>query len=56
MALTWNEVRQNAIKFSNVWKYATSEKAEAQTFWNDFFDIFGISRRRIASFEKHIPE
>jgi len=54
MTLTWNEVRQNALKFSNEWKYETSEKAEAQTFWNEFFDVFGIRRRRIASFEKHI--
>ncbi len=54
MAITWNEVRQNAIKFSNEWKYESSEKAEAQTFWNEFFDVFGISRRRVASFEKHI--
>ncbi len=54
MVLTWNEVRRNAIKFSNEWKHESSEKAESQTFWNEFFDVFGISRRRIASFEKHI--
>ncbi len=30
----------------------TNEKAEAQTFWNEFLGIFGIDRRRVAVFEK----
>ena len=52
MVLSLNEIKKNAIAFSHEWKDETSEKAEAQTFWNDFFNIFGISRRRIATFEK----
>jgi len=28
------------------------EKAEAQTFWNEFFDVFGIRLRRVATFEE----
>lgn len=53
-SLSWNEIRKRAIKFSTEWKDETSESAEAQTFWNEFFQIFGINRRRIASFEKSV--
>jgi hypothetical protein len=28
-----------------------SERAEAQSFWNEFFQIVNIHRRRVASFE-----
>jgi hypothetical protein len=36
------------------WKDAKDERAEAQTFWNEFFAIFGITLRRLAVFEKHV--
>ena len=39
------------MQFSKEWKNANNEKAEAQTFWNEFFEVFGITRRRVASFE-----
>ena len=52
MPLSWNEIRSRALAFSREWQGEASEKAEAQTFWNDFFNIFGISRRRVASFEQ----
>ena len=52
MPLSWNEIRSRALAFSREWQDEASEKAEAQTFWNDFFNIFGISRRRVASFEQ----
>ena len=45
--LTQAEIRQNAIRFVHEWKTETRERAEAQTFWNEFFQIFGYSRRRI---------
>ena len=54
--LSWNEIRARALAFSTEWKDETSEKAESQTFWNEFFDIFGVRRRRVASFEKHIKD
>jgi hypothetical protein len=52
MPLSWNEIRDRAIAFSREWKDETSEDAEAKTFWDDFFHVFGITRRRVASFEK----
>ena len=52
MPISWNEIRHNAIKFSGEWKGATSESAENQTFWNEFFQVFGVKRRVVASFEE----
>ena len=52
MPLSWNEIRTRALAFSNEWQDEGSEQAESQSFWNDFFNIFGITRRRVASFEK----
>lgn len=54
MPLSWNEIRDRAVAFSREWKDATSERAEAQSFWNDFFQVFGLTRRRVAVFEKQV--
>ncbi len=51
MPLSWNEIRSRAISFSKEWKDECSESAEAKTFWDGFFNVFGINRRRVASFE-----
>jgi hypothetical protein len=54
--LSWNEIRHRAIAFSRDWKGTTSEKSERQTFWNEFFLIFGIKRRTVASFEEPVKK
>lgn len=51
MPLSWNEIRHNAIRFAKEWAGETREEAEKQTFWNEFFAAFGLSRRAVASFE-----
>jgi hypothetical protein len=56
MPLAWNEIKYRAIKFSNDWKSAASESAEKQTFWNEFFDVFGIARKTVASFEAPVKK
>ncbi|MGB5685289.1 MAG: type IIL restriction-modification enzyme MmeI, partial [Candidatus Electrothrix sp.] len=56
MPLSWNEIRNRAFAFAAEWKDETSEHAEAKSFWDDFFNVFGISRRRVASFEQHIKK
>ena len=56
MPLSWNEIKQRAIAFSKEWESETSEKAESQSFWNEFFNVFGISRRRVGSFELPIKK
>lgn len=54
MPLSWNEIRSRAHAFSNKWVDEESERAEAQSFWNDFFAVFGIERKRVAIFEKQV--
>ncbi len=52
--LSWNEIRHRAIAFSREWTCVQSERAEKQTFWNEFFNVFGIPRRAVASFEEPV--
>lgn len=54
--LNWNEIRNRAIEFSRDWAEAESEQADSQTFWNEFFEVFGIKRRRVAIFEKKVQK
>ena len=54
MRLGWQEIRRRAKAFSLEWKLASYEKGECQTFYNEFFEIFGIHRKRVAIFEKKI--
>ena len=54
MPLSWNEIKTRAVTFSKKWEDESSERAEAQSFWNDFFAVFGIERRRVAIFEKQV--
>lgn len=54
MPLSWNEIKSRALAFSKEWAHETSEDAEAKSFWDAFFDVFGVSRRRLATFEKPV--
>ncbi|MBX3176263.1 MAG: class I SAM-dependent DNA methyltransferase [Candidatus Hydrogenedentes bacterium] len=53
-SLSWNEIRHRAIQFAHEYADATDERREAQSFWNDFFGVFGIKRRLVASFEEPV--
>lgn len=44
-------MRDRAVSFAARWRDEARERAEAQTFWNEFFGVFGIDRRRVAVFE-----
>lgn len=50
MPLSWNKIRGRALRFSREWADESSEDAEAKTFRGGFFDVFGVTRRRLASF------
>ena len=52
MPLSLNEIRERARAFSKEWAGESSERAEAQSFWNDFFEVFGVKRKRVAVFEQ----
>lgn len=54
MTLSWNEIKSRALSFSKEWENESSEDAEAKSFWDGFFNIFGITRKRLASFEEPV--
>ena len=54
--LSWNEIKDRAISFSKEWSNESRERAEKDSFWNDFFNVFGISRRRVATFEEPVKK
>ncbi|MFY7944812.1 MAG: DNA methyltransferase, partial [Crocinitomicaceae bacterium] len=54
MVLSWNEIRERALRFSKEWEIDFNEQAEAKSFMDDFFKVFGIPRRRVASFETFV--
>ncbi len=56
MPLSWNEIKTRAIAFSKEWENETREHAEAKTFWDKFFEIFGIDRKRVAYFEAAVKK
>lgn len=56
MALAWNEIKDRALAFSREWAKAESEDADAKPFWIEFFNVFGITSRRIGSFEQKVKK
>ena len=56
MRLSWNEVRVRAAAFADKWRQAAYEKGETQSFYNDFFQIFGVERRTVARYEAHVAK
>ncbi|MCW5594640.1 MAG: class I SAM-dependent DNA methyltransferase [Rhodocyclaceae bacterium] len=54
MPLSPNEIKERAVAFAHEWAGEDSERAEAQSFWNGFFNVFGIDRKRVGVFEKQV--
>ena len=54
MRLSWNEIRARAAKFSREWNGHGYEKGQTQLFYRDFFDVFGVPVRRVATFEESV--
>ena len=54
MRLSWNEIRARAARFADEWWEAAYEKGETQSFYNAFFEIFGVQRRSVARYEEHV--
>jgi hypothetical protein len=46
MPLSWNEIKDRALAFARRWADESSERAEAKSFRDAFFNVFGISRRK----------
>jgi hypothetical protein len=56
MRLSWNEIRARAAAFSAEWADARYERGETQSFYNEFFDVFGVRRRQVATFEEPVKK
>jgi hypothetical protein len=56
MKIINNEMRDRAEAFILRWRGTMAERAEAQTFTNEFFQIFGLDRKNLAQFEKPIQK
>jgi hypothetical protein len=56
MGLNWNEIKSRALLFSKTWANACNEDSQAKPFWIDFFEIFGITNKRVATFELNVKK
>lgn len=56
MRLSWNEIRVRAAAFADDWRDAAYEKGETQSFYNAFFQVFGVQRRSVARYEEHVKK
>ncbi len=56
MPLSWNDIKDRALAFSREWVDECSEDAEAKSFLDGFFNVFGVTRRRMASFEQRVKK
>lgn len=54
MPLSMNEIKARAAAFANRWRDASREEADAQEFEIDFLNVFGVARRKVATFEKKV--
>lgn len=56
MALSWNEIKDRAVTFSKEWEDDANEEAEAKSFIEAFFNIFGVTRKRVGTFEHRVKK
>jgi hypothetical protein len=56
MTLSWNEIKDRALKFSNEWADTSNEEADAKPFLVEFFNVFGITRKRVSTFEHRVKK
>ena len=56
MTLSWNEIKDRALHFSKEWADASNEEADAKPFLIEFFEVFGISRKRVSTFEHKVKK
>lgn len=54
--LSWNEIKSRLLNFSRNWADAAHEDSQAKPFWIDFFDCFGITNKRVFTFELNVKK
>jgi len=56
MPLSWNEIKSRAVTFSKKWEDTTREEADAKEFLVEFLNIFGVERKKVATFEHKVKK
>lgn len=56
MALSWNEIKKRALDFSIEWEGTENEASNAKPFIVEFFNVFGITSKRVSSFEYRVKK
>lgn len=56
MRLSWNEIKRRAATFAQEWAGKGYEKGNTQLFYRDFFEVFGVPVRRVATFEEPVKQ
>jgi hypothetical protein len=56
MPLNLNEIRTRATTFIKDWEHGEREEADAKEFLVDFLNIFGVSRKKVATFEHKVKK
>lgn len=54
--LSWNEIKSRVLNFSRRWADAANEDSQAKPFWIEFFDCFGITNKRVFTFELNVKK
>ncbi len=54
MRIGWDEIKRRAKAFSEDWANAHYEKGETQPFYEQFFLIFGVKRKQVATYEQRV--
>ena len=56
MPLSWNEIKGRAVAFSKEWQSTEREEADAKEFLIELLNVFGITKRRVATFEHRVKK
>ncbi len=56
MTLRWNEIKDRALNFSKEWADTLNEEADAKPFLVEFFKVFGITSKRVSTFEHRVKK
>ena len=57
MALSWNQIMDNAVRFSKKFENAVREEADAQSFVHEFIELFGVEDAcKVGTFEYRVSK
>jgi len=56
MPISWNEIKTRAVTFSKEWESTQREEADAKEFLIEFLNVFGITKKRVATLEHKVKK